>query len=110
MYTDKHDNFALMDVQTNFTYKKTTFRDNHICLLNYLINICVNAKLNTLYLGQYLPQPKKRYCFGKTYSHRVQIITKPLNSVSSVASTLVILLIPWVTDIAWIQAINNQCL
>ena len=45
--------FAIMGMETNFTYKKTTFRDNHIFVLNYPIHLCVNAKFTTLYL-QYL--------------------------------------------------------
>ena len=50
----KQDNFAIMDMQTTFTNMKTTFRNNHIFVLNYPIHLCVNAKFNTLYLGQYL--------------------------------------------------------
>ena len=41
-------------LQTHFTYKKTTFRDNHIFVLNYPIHLCVNATFNTLYIRQYL--------------------------------------------------------
>ena len=63
MYTDIHtigvwfkkkDNFAIMDMQTTFTYKKTTFRDNHIFMMNSPIHLCVNAKFNNLNLRQYL--------------------------------------------------------
>ena len=41
-----------MDMQITFTYRKNTFRDNHMFVLHYLIDICVYAKFSTLCINQ----------------------------------------------------------
>ena len=59
-------------MQTTVTYKKTTFRDNHIFVLNYPIHLCVNAKFNTLYLRQYILTPVDFVTFKMTFKFKIE--------------------------------------